>query len=218
VLPTQIGFAERRGISDRSTYVSFGDPRSEPALRFHLENDLENVFRPTSRCSRPSGLDYPRHSVRRRGSADHLDKKHSQRGSEGTGVSLRYAGHANHCSGSSAAWNRYSAVGQLLSMAVPSVLGNCVLFLGEQLCDRGIRRCDPSVEVAPLGPARKHGGYADVGGLDWTSLCGCHSPGRRQVTISSSTSFRTRERGYRRSQADGAPTLVGHASRSETEE
>ena len=49
------------------------------------------------------------------------------------------------------------------------------------------------------GPARKHGRHADVRSLHWTSLRGCHSSGRRRVTISSTTSLRTRGCGSHRS-------------------
>ena len=63
-------------------------------------------------------------------------------------------------------------------------------FLSEQLCDRWIRGCGPSVEVAPVGPARKHGRHADGRSLHWTSIRGGHSSGRRRVTISSTTSRR----------------------------
>ena len=68
----------------------------------------------------------------------------------GAGVSLRCARHANHGSRHRSARNRYSAVGELLSLALLSVLGICVLLLGEQLCDRWIRGCGPSIKVATV--------------------------------------------------------------------
>ena len=166
---------------------------------FYLENDLENDFPPTKRCSCSSGVNYPHYSVWGRSSTHYLDKKYSKRDSEGAGISLRCARHANHGSGFNAAWNRDSAVGGLLSVALPSVLGIWVLLLGEQLCDSRIRGCGPSIKVATAGPARKHGRHADGGCIHWTFVCGGHSPGRRSVTLSFTTSFRTCRHGAHQS-------------------
>lgn len=166
---------------------------------FRLENDLENDFPPTNRCSRSSGIDYPHHPVWRRRCAHHLDKKYSQREQAGAGISLRRTRHANHGSCHHSARNRHSAVGELLPVALPTILGIRILLLSEQLCDRWIRGCGASVEVAPVGPPRKHGWHVDVGSLHRTSLRGCHPSGRREVTISSTTSLRTRDCGSPRS-------------------
>ena len=57
----------------------------------------------------------------------------------------------------------------------------------------------PSIKVATVGPARKHGRHADVRSLHWSSIRGGHSSGRRRVTISSTTSLRTRGCGSHRS-------------------
>ena len=168
------------------------------ACPHHLENDPENDFPPTSRCSRSSGVDYPHYPVWRRRCAHHSDKKHSKKDSGGAGVSLRRARHANHGSGHRSARNRYSAMGELLSLALPSILGICFLLFGEQLCDSWIRGCGASVDVAPVGSARKHGRHADVRSLDWTSVRGRHSSGRRRIATSSTTSLRTRDCGSHR--------------------
>ncbi len=149
-------------------------------------------------CSRSSRVDHAIAAMWRRRCAHPLDQKHSKRDSRGAGVSLRRARHANHGSRHRSARNRYSAVGELLSLALLSVLGICVLLLGEQLCDRWIRGCGPSIKVATAGPARKHGRHADVRSLHWTSIRGGHSSGRRRVTISSTTSLRTRDCGSHR--------------------
>ncbi len=93
---------------------------------------------------------------------------------------FRCAGHANHRSCHHSAWNRYSAVGELLSLAVPSVVGICVLFLREQLCHSGIRGCDPSVEVAAIRTTGKHGRHADGRCIHWPFVRGRYSPGRWQ--------------------------------------
>ena len=138
-------------------------------------------------------------AVWRRRRAHSLDKKHSTRDPQGAGVSLRRARHANDGSRHRSARNRYSAVGELLSLALLSVLGICVLLLGEQLCDRWIRGCGPSIKVATAGPARKHGRHADVRSLHWTSIRSGHSSGRRRVTIPSTTSLRIRGCGSYRS-------------------
>ena len=68
-------------------------------------------------------LAYAIPAVWRRRSAHHLDKKYSKRDSEGTGISLRCARHANHVSCHHSARNRHSAVVELLSLALPSILG-----------------------------------------------------------------------------------------------
>src|ERR1019366_5594605 len=147
---------------------------------------------------RSSRIDYAISAVWRCRCAHYLDKKHPTRDPQGAGVSLRRACHANYGCGHHSARNRYSAVGELLSLALPSVLGICVLLLGEQLCDSWIRGCGPSVKVAPVGPAGKHGWHADVRSLHWTSVCGGYPSGRRRVTISSTTSPQTREFGLSR--------------------
>ena len=72
------------------------------------------------------------------------------------------------------------------------------LLFGEQLCDSWIRGCGPSIKVATAGPARKHGRHADVRSLHWTSIRGGHSSGRRRLTLSSTTSLRTRDCGSHR--------------------
>src|SRR5579864_7671692 len=134
-------------------------------------------------------------AVWRRRRAHPLDKKYSKRESKGTGVSLRSTRHGNYNSRHRAARNRYSSMGKLLSVALPPLLGIVFLFFGKQLCNSGIRGRRASVEVAPVGPARKHGWHADVGSFHWTSICGRHSSGRRQVTFSSTTSLRTHDCG-----------------------
>src|SRR5208282_1355480 len=152
----------------------------------------------TSWCSRSSPVGHAISAVWRRRCAHPLDQKHTKGDSEGAGVSLRSARHANHSSRHRSARNRYSAVGELLSLALPSVLGICVLLLGEQLCDRWIRGCGPSIKVETARAARKHGRHAHVRSLHWTSIRGGHSSGRRRVTISSTTSPQTRESGLNR--------------------
>ena len=152
--------------------------RNHPTERMpsSFENDLENDFPPKIRCSGSSGIDYAHHSVWGRRCAHHLDKKYSKRDS-GAGVSLRRTGHANDGGRDHSARNRHFAVGELLPMALPAVLGILVLLLSEQLCDSWIWRCSASVEVASARAARKHGWHADVGSFHWTALRGGHSLG-----------------------------------------
>jgi len=142
-----------------------------------FENDPKNDFLPKNWRGCSSSIDYAHHSVWRRRCAHHLDKKYSNRDSGGSGISLRRTRHTNYGSRHHSARNRHFAVGELLPMALPAVLGILVLLLGEQLCDSWIWRCGASVEVAPARPARKHGWHADVGSFNWTSLRGGHSPG-----------------------------------------
>ena len=163
-----------------------------------LENDPENDFPPTNRCSRSAGVDYPHYPVWRSRCTHHLDKKYSKRDSGSAGVSLRRTRHANHGSCHHSARNRHSAVGELLSLALLPVLGISFLLFGEQLCDRWIRGCDPSIKVATAGPAREYGRHADVRSLHWTSVRRGHSSRRRRVTISSATSLRPRDCGSHR--------------------
>ena len=74
-----------------------------------------------------------------------------------------------------------------------------VLLFGEQLRDGWIRGCGSSVEVAPVGPARKYGRHADVRSIHRTSVRSGHSSGRRRLALSSTTSLRTRECSLHRS-------------------
>jgi hypothetical protein len=157
------------------------------------KSDLKNDIASTSWCRRSSRIDYAIAAVWRRRCAHYLDKKHSTRDPQGAGVSLRRTRYGNYGCGHRSARNRYSVVGELLSLALPSVLGICVLLLGEQLCDRWIRRCDPSIKVATARPARKYGRHADVWSIHWTSVRGCYTSGRRRIAISSTTSLRSRE-------------------------
>jgi len=161
-------------------------------------NNLENDVASTSWCRRSARIDYAISAVWRRRCAHYLDKKHSTRDPQGASVSLRRARHANYGCGHRSARNCYSAVGELLSLALLSVLGICILLLGEQLCDRWIRGCGPSIKVATARAARKHGRHADVRSLHWTSICGGHSSGRRRVTLSPTTSLRTSDCGSHR--------------------
>ena len=133
---------------------------------------------------------------------------------EAQSVSLCRARYANHSSCHRTARDRYSAVGELLSLALPSVLGICVLLLGEQLCDGWIRGCGASVKVAPVGTAGKHGWHADVRSLHWTSLRGGYSPGGRQLTVSSTTSPQTHEFGSNRLAKRGHCCSVGRGPKS----
>ena len=55
-----------------------------------------------------------------------------------------------------------SALGVLLSLALFSILGICLLLLGCQLCDRRLRRCRSSMDVADLGSGGKHYRRTDV--------------------------------------------------------
>ena len=137
-------------------------------------------------------------AVWRRCCAHYLDKKHSTRDPECAGVSMRRARYANDGSGYRSARDRYSAVGELLSLALPSVLGISFLLFGEQLCDSWIWGCGPSVEMAPVGPARKHGRHADVRSIHWTSVRGGHSSGRRRLTLSPATPLLTHDCGSHR--------------------
>jgi hypothetical protein len=55
-----------------------------------------------------------------------------------------------------------SALGGLLSLALFYIVGICLLLLGCQLCDRWLRRCRSSVDLADLGSSGKHHWRADV--------------------------------------------------------
>jgi len=108
--------------------------------------------------------------------------------------SLRRARHANHGGCHHSARNRHSAVGELLPVALPAILGIRVLLFGEQLCDSWIRGCGPSVEVAPVGPLESMVGMLMSGvSMDFSSRG--HSPGRRRVAVPFTTSHRAHECG-----------------------
>src|SRR5260370_21215723 len=55
-----------------------------------------------------------------------------------------------------------SVLGGLLSLALFYIVGICLLLLGCQLCDRWLRRCRSSVDLADLGSSGKHHWRADV--------------------------------------------------------
>jgi len=55
-----------------------------------------------------------------------------------------------------------SDLGVLLSLALFSTMGSRLLLLGCQLCDRRLRRCRSSMDVADLGSGGKHHRRADV--------------------------------------------------------
>jgi hypothetical protein len=114
------------------------------------------------------------------------------RQAEGAGFSVRRTRHANYASCHRLTWNRHSAMGWLLQVAMPPLLGIGFLFFGQQLCDCW-RRCNASVEVAPARSARKHGRYADVRGLNWPSVRGCDAFGRQRVAVPSTTPLRVHE-------------------------
>jgi hypothetical protein len=57
---------------------------------------------------------------------------------------------------------RDSALGRVLSLALLSSMGICLLLLSCQLCDRRLRRCRSSVDVADLRSRGKHHRCADV--------------------------------------------------------
>ena len=71
-------------------------------------------------------------------------------------------------------------------------------FSASSLYHGRIRGCGPPDQVATVGPFREYGGHADVRNLGGTSIRGDHPSCRRQVTISSTTSPRTRESGLNR--------------------
>jgi hypothetical protein len=133
-------FLKRTENSDR-----FG----HDAISVPLENELNKYVSPsltqrtisnddfaaTCRRSHSSRNDHFVPAMWQRGCAHHLDKEYSKRDAKGAGVSLRCACDANDRSGHRFTRDRYSSMGKLLSLALPSLLGIGVLFFGEQLCN-----------------------------------------------------------------------------------
>ena len=68
-----------------------------------------------------------------------------------------------------------TAVGELLSLALLSVLGACGLFLRKQLCDSWVWRCYPPIEVADVGAAGRGYGRIDVRNIGKSLACHCHA-------------------------------------------
>jgi hypothetical protein len=75
-----------------------------------------------------------------------------------------------------------SAVGELLSLPLLSVLGVCGLLLRKQLCDCRVWRCYPPIEVAVVGPARRGYGRVDVRNVCKSHARDCHTARRASKT------------------------------------
>jgi hypothetical protein len=76
-----------------------------------------------------------------------------------------------------------SVVGELLSLALLTVVGICVLLLGEQLCHRGVWRRSPAVQLADVRTAGEHYRRIDVWNLGQRPVCNCDPPCQPRSTI-----------------------------------
>src|SRR5258708_12646772 len=96
----------------------------------------------TSRYIRCSGDAYTFVALHRDGRGDCLGKKYfGVRRSQARAVPFRRAHGAPHSCVYCVAPIGNSALGRILSLALFSFLGSCLLFLDKQLCHRGLWRC-----------------------------------------------------------------------------
>jgi len=75
------------------------------------------------------------------------------------------------------------AVGSVLSRAMPSILGILLLFLGDQLLHRGVRRCCPSASVATAWAGRGNHGCLDVWNFRKCAVRHCNAADRERSPV-----------------------------------
>jgi len=84
---------------------------------------------------------------------------------------LRRAGRASHYGAAGRTWATSPVVGVLVSLALLSVVGTCVVCFSDQLCDGWLWRCRPPIELAPVGAAGEHHRSIDVRSICKPSVC-----------------------------------------------
>src|SRR5258708_33021735 len=110
----------------------------------------------TSRYIPCAGGAYTFVALRRDGRGDCLGKKYfGVRRSQARAVPFRCAHGAIHKCVHCVAHIRNSALGRVLSLALFSFLGSCLLLLDKQLCHRGLRRCRSPANVTLVGAAEE---------------------------------------------------------------
>ncbi len=117
----------------------------------------------TSRYIPCPGGAYTFVALRRDGRGDCLGKKYfGVRRSQAGAVPFRNAHGAIHNCVYCVAHIRNSALGRVLSLALFSFLGSCLLLLDKQLCHRGLWRCRSPANVADVRSGGKRHRRADV--------------------------------------------------------
>jgi len=75
------------------------------------------------------------------------------------------------------------AVGSVLSRAMPSIVGILLLFLGDQLLHRGVRRCCPSASLATAWAGRGDHGCLDVWNFRKCAVRHCDAADRKRGPV-----------------------------------